>query len=57
MVRTMEEANDIREFGTCECCGNKITDEQDDYYVNVDGQVFCSIECVLDHYNVVKIEV
>ena len=51
------DENEIRKFGTCTCCGNEVTDEHGEYYVNDDGQVFCSIECVLEHYCVTKIEV
>ena len=51
------DENEVRKFGECECCGNEITDEQDEYYVTEDGMVFCSIECVLEHYCVTKIEV
>ena len=46
-----------RNFGYCENCGEKITDDSDEYYVNDDGEVFCSIECVLEHYSIEKIEV
>lgn len=49
--------DDVRVFGRCAVCGNKITDEDGEYYVNVDGEVFCSCECVLNWYSVEKIEV
>lgn len=49
--------NEIRKFGECECCGNEITDEQDEYYVTEDGRVFCCIECVLESFGIEKIEV
>jgi hypothetical protein len=48
--------NEIRTFGYCANCGDKVTDEGEEYYVNDDGEVFCSIECVLEHYGVEKIE-
>ena len=48
--------NEVRKFGECECCGNEITDEQEEYYVAEDGRVVCSIECVLEDYGVTKIE-
>jgi hypothetical protein len=51
---TMDE---IRVFGYCECCGNKVTDADDAYYVNADGEVFCSCECCLEYYGVTKVEV
>lgn len=56
------DEREIRVFGYCECCGNKITDEDKEYdenkeyYVNDDGEVFCSVECVCEHYGITKIE-
>lgn len=49
--------DEIRVFGYCENCGAKITDENEEYYVNDDGNVFCSCECCLEHYGLVKVEV
>jgi hypothetical protein len=56
--RTMDE-RETRFFGYCEneSCGDAVTDEGDEYYVNDDGEVFCCIECVLEHYGITKIEV
>ena len=48
--------DEIRNFGECECCGNEVTDEHEEYYINDDGKVFCSIECILEHYGITKIE-
>ena len=49
--------DDIRTFGCCECCGNEITDKDEEYYVDSEGRVFCSVECALDAKSVVKVEV
>lgn len=49
--------DEIRVFGECECCGNAVTDDGDEYYVSEDGRVFCSVDCVLEHYGIVKVEV
>ena len=49
--------DEIRIFGYCECCGNKITDEGEEYYVDSEGRAFCSVECVLDAHGVAKVEV
>ena len=49
--------DDIRVFGYCEHCGEQVTDENEEYYINDDGEVFCCIECVLEYYCVTKLEV
>lgn len=49
--------NEVRAFGYCEECGNIITDENDEYYCNEDGNYFCSCECVMEHYHIHKLEV
>ena len=49
--------DDVRFYGHCENCGDRITNESDEYYINDDGEVFCCVECVLEKYGVVKIEV
>ncbi len=46
-----------RNFGHCKNCEEQITDEFEEYYVNEDGEVFCSIECICEHYGIEKIEV
>ena len=48
--------DDKRIFGRCECCENEITSEDEEYYVDSEGRVFCSVECVLDTYGVTKVE-
>lgn len=50
----MDEA---RLFGYCECCSNEITDKDKEYYVDSEGRVFCSIECVFEANNITKVEV
>ena len=49
--------DEMRKFGTCECCGNEITDRDEEYYVDSEGKVFCSIECICEQYGIVKVEV
>lgn len=53
----MSGAENVRKFGTCECCGNEITNEQAEYYVDSEGHVFCCAECCLAYYGIEKIEV
>lgn len=49
--------DDVRVFGYCKCCGEEVTDCGDEYYINDDGEVFCSVECVCESYGVTKVEV
>ena len=49
--------DEVRVFGYCEHCEEKVTDEGEEYYVNDDGEVFCCIECGCEHYGLTKIEV
>ena len=49
--------DETRSFGYCENCGEKITDENEEYYVDSEGNVFCSIECVCEKFGITKVEV
>jgi hypothetical protein len=49
--------DDIRVFGYCACCGNEITDADEEYYVNDNGETFCSAECVCESYGLTKVEI
>lgn len=53
----MSEVYDVRSFGECACCGNEVTDEQNEYYVDSEGRIFCCVGCVMEHLGIEKIEV
>ena len=40
----------------CACCRELIYEDGDDVYKDEDVNYFCSLECVLEHYGVSKIE-
>lgn len=48
---------EIRCFGYCMECGEKITDEIEEYYCDEEGNLFCSHECVFEHFYVHVVEV
>ena len=48
--------DEIRVFGYCKNCEDRVTDEGEEYYVNDDGEVFCCLECALEHCGITKIE-
>lgn len=49
--------DEIRIFGYCECCGNKVTDNGEEYYIDTEGRVFCSVECAFETHGLTKVEV
>ena len=49
--------DETRKFGECECCGNEVNDTCGEYFVDSEGRVYCSVECVLETYGVTKLEV
>lgn len=50
------DEREIRVFGRCIECEDEVTDEGNEYYVNDDGEIFCSIDCVCEHYGLTIIE-
>ena len=51
---TMDE---VRLIGYCAECGNDITDDMEDIYVDEDGNYFCSDECGMIYHGLHKLEV
>ena len=49
--------DEIRVFGYCENCGEKVTDKSGEYFISEDGRVFCSFECVCEAQHITKVEV
>ena len=47
---------EVRIHGVCAECGDEITDEINEYYCDTDGNLFCSHECILEHFNVSVME-
>lgn len=50
------DEREVRYFGHCENCEDDVTDELGEYYINDDGEIFCCIECVLEHFEITKVE-
>jgi hypothetical protein len=49
----MDEA---RVIAYCAECGSEITEEDEEAYVDEDGNYFDSVECVLEYHKIKKIE-
>ena len=49
--------DEVRNIGRCIECDDEITDELEEYYITEDGECFCCIECLLEHYGITKIEI
>lgn len=50
------DEREVRFFGYCTECGDRVDDESEEYYVNDDGEMFCCAECAMEHYGLTKIE-
>ena len=48
---------EIRIIGYCTECGNAITDDIEEYFYNDDGEFLCSESCVLEYYNIHRLEI
>ena len=51
------DEREVRIFGYCTECTGEVTDEGGEYYVNDDGEVFCCLDCCLEHCGITRIEV
>jgi hypothetical protein len=49
--------DDVRNFGYCENCGEPVTEDFEEYFVDDDGRVFCSFECACETHGLTKVEV
>ena len=49
-------SEDIRVIGYCSECGETITDDMEDVYVNEEGRHFCCTECAMTYNGLTKLE-
>jgi hypothetical protein len=49
--------NEVRILGYCPICGEAVTDEDEDIYVNKEGHYFNSLDCMMEFYEVERVEV
>lgn len=47
---------DVRVIGYCAECGNEVTDDMEDIYVDEDGNYFCSSDCAMIYHGLHKLE-
>lgn len=50
------DENAIRIVGYCTECELEITDDMEDIYVDDYGNYFCGFECIVDHFELHKLE-
>ena len=50
------DENEVRTFGYCVECDSEITDDNEEYFVNEEGEVFCCVSCLLEHYGIHRLE-
>ena len=41
----------------CAECNNVITTNDEEAYVNEEGEHFCSVDCLCEHYRITKLEI
>ena len=51
-----DEFDEAHPVARCACCEELIFEDNDETYIDEDGNYFCSLECVLEHYGVSRIE-
>jgi hypothetical protein len=49
-------SEDIRTLGYCSECGETITDDMEDVYVDEEGRHFCCTECAMVYCGLTKLE-
>lgn len=50
------EEDNKHAIARCEECGELIYEDNDDIYIDDDGNYFCSLECALDYYSIRKVD-
>lgn len=50
------EEDDSNAISRCEECGELIYEDNDDAYIDDDGNYFCSLRCALNYYSLRKID-
>ena len=47
---------EVRVLGYCEECGRRITDN-DDVYIDKEGHYFDSVDCIMEYYEIEKLDI
>lgn len=55
MVKQMD--NEVRILGYCEECDSIITENDNEAFVDEEGNYYCCIDCVLEHYAITRLEI
>lgn len=50
------EEDDNNAIARCEECGELIYEDNDDAYIDDDGNYFCNLRCALNYYSLRKID-
>ena len=50
------EEDDSNAIARCEECGELIYEDNDDVYIDDDGNYFCGLRCALSYYSLRKID-
>lgn len=55
MVNQMD--NEVKILGYCAECDSEITTMDDVAFVDEEGNYYCCIDCILEHYAITRLEI
>lgn len=50
------EKDETQAIARCEECGELIYEDNDDAYIDDEGNYFCCVQCALDHYSLRRVD-
>jgi formylmethanofuran dehydrogenase subunit E len=50
------ESEEEKSIARCEECGELIYEDNEDAYIDENGNYFCCLQCVLDYYYIKKVD-
>lgn len=49
--------DEVRTLGYCVECDNAITTEDNEAFVDEEGNYYCCVDCVLERYGITRLEI
>lgn len=48
---------EVKVISYCEECGNEIIRDDEEAFVDSEGNYYCCIDCILEHFDITKVEI